>query len=288
VNGKLAELVRATGLVSAANILARRKLGFARPIMVRPRCEKEQVWVRPCDSDLFVASQIFGTREYDLGADVTRRLNLVSTSWLEEGEQPVIIDGGANVGYSSIFFSSTYPTAKIIALEVDPRTYTMLEANVSHHPNIRTRLAALWSHDRGVDLHSGSRQSWSNFVSDREPSSGKALTPSVRLDQLVGTNERVLLIKLDIEGSERDACSTSREVLRSSPVILIEPHDFMLPGKACLAPLLSALEGQDRDILISGENLVFLDQAVIAAAIKKIRRADRFPEPIQHLSRRSD
>lgn len=268
VNGKLATLVRATGLVSAANIVARRKLGFARPIAVRPRCEKERVWLRPCDSDLFVASQIFGNREYDLGADVTSRLNLVSASWLEEGIQPVVIDGGANVGYSSIFFSSTYPTAKIIALEADPRTYLMLEGNVSHHPNISPRLAALWSHDRGVDLHIGSRQSWSNFISDREPSSGNELTPSVRLDQLVGVNDRVLLVKLDIEGSERDACSTSREVLRSSPVILIEPHDFMLPGKACLAPLLSALEGQERDILISGENLVFLDQAIIAAAIK--------------------
>jgi FkbM family methyltransferase len=266
VNGNLAALVRATGLVSAANILARRKLGFARPIVVRPRREKKQVWLRPCDSDLFVLSQIFGTREYDLGTGVTSRLNLVSTSWLEEGIQPVIIDGGANVGYSSIFFSSTYPSAKIIALEVDPLTYTMLEANVSHYPNIRPRLAALWSHDRGVDLNSGSRQSWSNFVSDREPSSGKELTPSVRLDQLVGVNERALLIKLDIEGSERDACSTSREVLRSTPIILIEPHDFMLPGRACLAPLLSALEGQDRDILISGENLVFLDQAIMAAA----------------------
>jgi FkbM family methyltransferase len=151
-------------------------------------------------------AQIFGTREYDLGTDVTSRLNLVSTSWLEEGIQPLIIDGGANVGYSSIFFSSTYPNAKIIALEVDPRTYTMLEANVSHRPNIRPRLAALWLYDWGVDLNSGSRQSWSSFVSDRVPSSSKELTPSVRLDQLVGVNERVLLIKLDIEGSGCDPC----------------------------------------------------------------------------------
>jgi FkbM family methyltransferase len=261
MNSQLAALVRATGLVSAANILARRKLGFARPIVVRPRREKEQVWLRPCDSDLFVALQIFGTREYDLGLNVTRRLNLVSTAWLDEGIQPVIVDGGANVGYSAIFFASTYPTAKIIALEVDPPTYAMLEANVSHYPKISPRLAALWSHDRGVDLCLGSQHSWSNFVSDKQQSSGNRLTPSVRLDQLVGKDDRFLLIKLDIEGSERDVCSTSREVLRSCPVILIEPHDFMLPGKACLAPLLSALEGQDRDVLISGENLVFLDQA---------------------------
>jgi FkbM family methyltransferase len=204
VNGKLAALVRATGLVSEANILARRKLGFTRPIVVRPRREKKQVWLRPCDSDPFVASQIFGTREYDLGTDVTSRLNLVSICCLEEGIQPLIIDGGANVGYSCIFFSSTYPTAKIIALEVDPRTYTMLEANVSYRPNSRPRLAALWLYDWGVDLNSGSRRS--NFVSDRVPSSSNELTPSVRLDQLVGVNERVLLIKLDIEGSGCDPC----------------------------------------------------------------------------------
>jgi len=258
--------MRATGAVSATNVLVRRKLGFARAIAVPLRREKEQVWLRPCDSDLFVASQIVGTRDYDLGTDVTNGLNIVSTAWLEEGMQPVIIDGGANVGYSSIFFSSTYPTAKIVAVEADPQTYAMLEANVSHHPNVSPRLAALWSHDRGVSLMLGSKRSWSNFVTDK-PSSHE-LTPSVRLDQLVGTNERVLLIKLDIEGSERDACTTSREILRSSPVIIIEPHDFMLPGNACLAPLLSALVGQDRDILISGENLVFLDRAIIAAALK--------------------
>jgi FkbM family methyltransferase len=262
----LATLVRAIGLVSAANILARRKLGLVRAIAVRPRPGKEQVWLRPCDSDLFVASQIFGTRDYDLGPNITKILNLVSTDWLNEGIQPVIIDGGANVGYSSIFLSSTYFAAKVIALEVEPRTFAMLEANVSHRPNIRPRLAALWSHDRGVNLNLGSRHSWSNFVSDNQSSSGNKQTPSVRLDQLVGTNERALLIKLDIEGSERDACSTSHEVLRSSPVIIIEPHDFMLPGKACLAPLLSALEGQDRDILIAGENLVFLDKAIVKAA----------------------
>ncbi len=244
----LIPLVRALGLVAAANILARRKLGFARAIAVRLGPGKEQAKLRPCDSDLFVASQIFGTREYDLGADITKILNLVSSAWLDEGIQPLIIDGGANVGYSSIFFSSTYPTAKVIALEVEPQTYAMLEANVSHHPNVSPRLAALWSH---------------------KPSSHE-LTPSVRLDQLVGTNERVLLIKLDIEGSEREVCSTSREVLRSSPVIVIEPHDWMLPGKACLAPLLSALEGQDRDIIISGENLVILDKAITVAASKNI------------------
>ncbi len=61
----LIPLVRALGLVAAANILARRKLGFARAIAVRLGPGKEQAKLRPCDSDLFVASQIFGTREYD-------------------------------------------------------------------------------------------------------------------------------------------------------------------------------------------------------------------------------
>jgi hypothetical protein len=40
-------------------------------------------------------------------------------------------------------FLRRIPPLKIIALEVDPQTYTMLEASVSHHPNIRPRLAAL-------------------------------------------------------------------------------------------------------------------------------------------------
>lgn len=259
---KLGALIRAVGPVSAANILMRRKLGLASAIAVQTRAHKINIWLRPCDSDLYVASQIFTESGYDFGSKITSGLNRVAKAWLAEGIQPVIIDAGANVGYSSLFFSAQYPDAKVIALEIEPQTFAMLRKNVAGCPRIKPSLAALWSHDDGVDFHSGAHQSWSNFVSDKQATDVGGRTPSVRLDQLLLANERALVIKLDIEGAEREACSVKPEVLRTCPVIVVEPHDFMFPGKSCLSSLLSALAHQDRDVLISGENLIFLDGAI--------------------------
>ena len=74
----------------------------------------------------------------------------------------------------------------------------------------------------------------------------------------------LLIVKLDIEGAEKTVVAASSDVFRSTACIMIEPHDFMLCGAACLAPLFNALADRPMDTLINGENLVLLDPRLTA------------------------
>src|SRR5688572_14359002 len=51
-------------------------------------------------------------------------------------ENPVIIDCGANMGVSVLFFAKEYPKARIIAFEPDAAIYDVLQKNIaSFHLN---------------------------------------------------------------------------------------------------------------------------------------------------------
>ena len=56
------------------------------------------------------------------------------------------------------------------------------------------------------------------------------------------TNARPLILKLDIEGAEREVCDAAPEVVRAFPCIMIEPHDSRIPGAGCLSLLFEQLQ----------------------------------------------
>lgn len=251
-------LRRAVGWPAAANILTRRLLGLRQPV----RCSAKgcRIAVRPLDSDLFVASQIFGWQEYDPGDTVTSALNQLARRWRARGRIPVIVDAGANVGYSALDFAERFPDAVVIAVEPDPETFAELVANCIGEPRIQPIHAAVWSHEGGVSLLAGSEQgSWAHKVA------GLGATPSRTLASLLALvpEGRPLIIKLDIEGAEREVCAASGEDLRQAACLMIEPHDFLSPGSACLSALYGALAGRQVDTLLRGENLIIYASSLV-------------------------
>jgi FkbM family methyltransferase len=227
---------------------------------MRVRAHGHELRLRPLDSDLFVAAQIFGWQEYDLGREVTTALNRLAHIWRAEGFTPLIVDAGANVGYSSLYFARAFPEAMVVAVEPDRDSFSLLTTNCAAELRIRPVHAALWSHERGVAMTGGGQGSWSLRVE-----SGGA-TPSVTLDGLMALapKPRPLIVKLDIEGAEREVCEAAGGILRQAPCIMIEPHDFMIPGSACLSGLYRAVAGRTLDTVLRGENLMLFDSALAA------------------------
>lgn len=263
----VAGLSLAVGPLNTLKILLTRILGVnsACWVAVRGVPDSLRVLLRPTESDLFVASQIFGWKEYDVGSQRRQALNAVAGRWRLDGFNPVIIDGGANVGYSSIYFANAYPDAVVLAVEPNPTTFEVLKRNITGRDRIIPINAALWSHDAGVDIAAGDSGSWSDRVSDAGSAS---VIPSIRLDQLMGKvpSARPLIVKLDIEGAEREACRVSQDILREAVCIIIEPHDFMLPGAGSLVPLFVAISGKEVDTLLLGENLIIMDIGILQHA----------------------
>src|SRR5687768_3676011 len=91
---------------------------------------KAPVHLRPGTSDSGVFGQIFLKHEYDLNLGF---------------EPKVIIDGGANIGLSSVYFKNKYPNAKIIAIEPDEDNFEMLRKNTATYSDIHIKKAGLWS-----------------------------------------------------------------------------------------------------------------------------------------------
>lgn len=249
-------LTKAIGSARTLDVLVRRLVHRRGVVRAPLRGATGMIEIDPLDSDLFVAAQVLGHREYALDGRITDRLNDYCRELGRAGRVPVILDGGANVGYSALFFAFTYPEALVVAVEPDQNTITSLRRNVADHPRIRPIHAALWSHTDGVRLTSTASGSWGHFIGQQ----GK-LTPSVTLHGLFAENPEwePLIVKLDIEGAEKTVVAASPDVFRSAACIMIEPHDFMLRGAACLTPLFKALANRPMDTLINGENLILID-----------------------------
>jgi hypothetical protein len=69
------------------------------------------------------------------------------------------------------------------------------------------------------------------------------------------------MAKIDIEGFEDILFSSDTEWVQRFPVIVIELHDWMIPGKATSNNFLRTIAQYDRDLLFRGENVISLANA---------------------------
>lgn len=253
-------LVRAIGLRKSASVLLRRALRLPSP--VNAFHQDHLLSIRPLDSDLFVVSQIFGNQEYEIGGEGRDALNRLARLWRQGGSTPVIVDAGANVGYSTIYLRDRYPEAVVAAVEPDPQAYEMLISNCAGLDRIVPFHGALWDRDGEVALRMNDGPSWSRGVLD-----GGGVS-SITLRSLLARipRARLLMLKMDIEGAELEATRDCGELLCDTPCIVIEPHDFMLPGRGCLSHVFASLAGRKIDSLMNGEKLILIKSDLLASA----------------------
>jgi hypothetical protein len=88
-----------------------------------------QVYVRTNTPDLNVAISSLYDKEYD---------------YIGYLNPKVIIDAGANIGTSSIYFATRYPNAKVFAIEPEENNFTLLTKNTNRYANIIAIKAAIW------------------------------------------------------------------------------------------------------------------------------------------------
>ena len=81
--------------------------------------------------------------------------------------------------------------------------------------------------------------------------------PCYSVSELISANSEAtpFLVKIDVEGAEKELFSANVGWIDSFKVIVIETHDWMLPGEAISSNLLKALGGRNRDLVFRGENL---------------------------------
>ena len=117
--------------------------------------------LRPSDSDINVLRQVFTYRDYDISKFAQRdRIQSAYASILTNNRRPIIIDAGANIGATSIWFSNTFRDAKILAIEPDPANAELSRRNCKVRDNITVVEAAIGSITGKVSLLRPSPRSW--------------------------------------------------------------------------------------------------------------------------------
>jgi FkbM family methyltransferase len=151
-------------------------------------------------SDLKVFEQIFNNLEYN----AVLQLLILNPIF---SEQKIIIDAGANIGCTSIFFSNNLPNATIIAVEPSPKNFKVLEKNIqlsNNTTNFITYNRALTETVRKffkLEREFGDGTNWAITTAEDITGqiSGITINEIVKEQQL----DFISLLKIDIEGAER-------------------------------------------------------------------------------------
>lgn len=100
---------------------------------------RNPVWFRYGSSNSTVFCRIFLQHEY---------------SCVDDLEEPkLIIDCGANIGYSSIYFLNKYTNAHVIAVEPDSENFKVCEKNLfPYRGRVSLIRSAIWSHRTGLSV----------------------------------------------------------------------------------------------------------------------------------------
>ena len=214
------------------------------------------VFIRPAQSDLSAFRQVFAYREYDLGEFVPAagRVQDRYRSILASGRTPVVIDAGANVGAASLWFGSQFPDAAIVAIEPEPGNLEVLRLNAEGKPQVSVLAAAIGSQPGFVEVDSNGL-GWA--AQTRRSDKGTAVVTVNDAVKTVADGE-LFIVKVDIEGFERDLFSTNIDWLDDAFMVIIEPHDWMLPGQRSSGPFQKAMGSRDFELFISGENLIYV------------------------------
>lgn len=216
-----------------------------------------RVAVRLGGTDAPVFQQVFRDRQYDISTlPQHARILDAYAAILKSGRRPLIIDCGANNGASALWFALQYPDATIVAVEPDPGNIAMCRRNTRGHGRIEVLPAAIGAEPGTVRVEARGEEE-AAFQTVRDPA-GDTLVVTVAGIASDHPDHDLFIVKVDIEGFEADLFSRNTEWLDEAAATYIEPHDWMLPGQGTSRGFQSLAASRNFEVLISGENLVYV------------------------------
>lgn len=143
--------------------------------------------------------------------------------FISKNSRPVIIDCGANIGLSVIYFHQLIPDAKIIAIEADPNVASILEENLkTNNCQAEVITKAVWNSDdellsfSQLGADSGSFYGTENIIQVK----------TIRLKSILEQFDEIELIKIDIEGAELTVVEDAYMEFKKANKVFIEFHSF--------------------------------------------------------------
>jgi FkbM family methyltransferase len=207
-------------------------------------------------SDVLAIEQCFTQAQYDMpsGAHGVLIENLYREI-VASGLQPLIIDCGANIGASITWLSARYPEAHIIGVEPSAENFYLLERNCAGL-NVDLRLAGISSADGRAYLYnpSGTHMDFRTTSENRGVEIDLVSVGSL-LASKPASAYAPFLLKIDIEGAEKNLFDGETESINRFPLIILEPHDWLMPGQQTSQEFFRFHAASGREFCMKHENI---------------------------------
>lgn len=184
--------------------------------MQSSRVGKYEIWYENSEEFYELKKEIFGENCYYLESDV---------------EAPIIVDAGAHIGMSVMYFKLLFPKARIMAFEPVPANLALLKKNVEENQleNVEIYQAVVAPKSGVLRIHepigegawkSGAGiipKGWKGIQENRE-----IKVEAVGIKEIL--SEKIDIFKMDIEGMEYEVIRNAGPQMRNVKNWLIEVH----------------------------------------------------------------
>ncbi len=200
---------------------------------------KHPIVMRGQTTDAGTFKKIFLDKEYDVNLDF---------------KPTYILDAGAYIGLSPLYFSRKYPEAKIVCIEPSEANYKLLMQN-AQMPNIVCIKGAVWSKSGNLELVDAQKHNGNEVI---ESDSGSIKSYSIEDIMEIHGMPHIDILKIDVEGAELEIFSKGFENwLPKTRVIMIELHDRKKPG--CSTVFHSVMDRYGFTYYTKGENEIAIN-----------------------------
>lgn len=141
-----------------------------------------------------------------------------------EGEHPVILDCGANIGLSVIYFKRLFPGAAITAFEPDKSLSAHIQSNLKAQgfTDVTVINKAVWKATTTLSFHADGNLGGAIAAADTGEIPNLHQVEAIRLRDFLAT--KVDFLKIDIEGAEYDVLKDCKDLLGNVANMFLEYH----------------------------------------------------------------
>jgi FkbM family methyltransferase len=219
--------------------------------------------------DKGVIQQIFKNQDYNILHWHQGKKLLEYHNEQSKVRPSLIVDAGANIGASAVYFSNIFPKTVIFTVEPDITNWHLLEIN-TNGLNIFNFNGAIADIDGELIFEDPGRSDWgfmTKRISDLDLTLNtkkvKSISPLSILSHPASQNTNPLILKIDIEGGEDALFSGDTNWLNKFPLVIIELHDWMLPFGGSSRNFIKSVAQHDFDFTYRGENIFLFNRQIL-------------------------
>jgi len=244
MSSKILKLIKGFGVIEGLYFYA--KLKFKRLGWFKSSTKKIQFFLRNNTTDARVFGQLFIHNQYDVPVNF---------------EPKTILDLGANIGLSALYFAKRFPNANILAVEPDKDNFEVALKNTKGYDKIKLVQKGVWNKNTFLEIIDPGADKDAYMVKEIANQTTTSIE-AIDIETLLQQEGWVAIdiLKIDIEGSEKELFSDNYEKwLPKTRLIFVEIHDHMRKGAS--KAVFSAISNYDFNFSMKEENLIFMKNA---------------------------